>query len=118
MFAAVQSGEQPAMSYRNCSSTRCPAWECSTSGCHCTPAKPRPASSNAAIGAPALLARAVKPAGAAATESPWLIQTRRLSGSPASRVPGIAILASVRPNSLSPVRATSPPRARAIAWNP
>ena len=76
MLAGVQSGRQPAMSYRKCSSTRCPAWVCSTSGCHCTPASPRPVSSNAAIGAPALLASAVNPAGAAATESPWLIQTR------------------------------------------
>ena len=33
-------------------------------------------------------------------------------------VPGTATWAEVRPNSLNPVRATSPPRARAIAWNP
>ena len=52
MLAGVQSGRQPAMSYRKCSSTRCPAWVCSTSGCHCTPASPRSASSKAAIGAP------------------------------------------------------------------
>ncbi len=118
MLAGVQSGRQPAMSYRKFSSTRCPAWVCSTSGCHCTPASPRAVSSNAAIGAPALPASAVKPAGAAATESPWLIQTRSDRGSSASRWPGVVTVASVRPNSLSPVLATSPPRAWAMAWNP
>ena len=76
MLAGVQSGVHPAMPNRKFSSTFCPAWVCSTSGCHCTPARPRPASSKAAIGAPAVRASAVNPAGAAATESPWLIHTR------------------------------------------
>ena len=118
MLAGVQSGRQPAMSKRKFSRTCWPAWVCSTSGCHCTPASPRAVSSKAAIGAPALPASAVNPAGAAATESPWLIQTRSERGSSASRCPGVPTVASVRPNSLSPVLATSPPSAWAIAWNP
>ena len=102
MLAGVQSGRQPAMSNRKFSSTRCPAWVCSTSGCHCTPASPRAVSSNAAIGAPALPASAVKPAGAAATESPWLIQTRSDVGTSASRWPGVAMVG------LGPAELTQP----------
>ena len=38
------------MSWRKCSRTRWPCSVCSTSGCHCTPARPRSTSSNAATG--------------------------------------------------------------------
>ena len=106
------------MSYRKRSSTCCPAWECSTSGCHWTPASPAATFSKAAIGAPAVLASDGEPAGDAATESPWLIHTFRLSGRSASSVPATSIVAWVRPNSLIPVLATSPPSARAMAWKP
>ena len=75
-------------------------------------------SSNAAIGAPADPASAVNPGGADSTESPWLIHTASSSGRPCSSVPGTSTRALVRPNSLSPVRATSPPSAEAMAWKP
>jgi hypothetical protein len=61
----------------------------------------------------------VKPSGARATESPCDIQTGSGDASPARTVePDGWIVSSVRPNSDSPVRATSPPSACAIAWNP
>ncbi len=74
--------------------------------------------SNAAMGAPALDAVTVYPAGAADTESPCDIHTDSSPGSPANRAPGSATSNGVRPNSLRPVCATSPPSARAITWNP
>ena len=52
MLSIVQVCRQPAMSCRKCSSTFWPCSVCSTSGCHCTPASPRPTSSNAATGVP------------------------------------------------------------------
>ena len=75
MLTIVQVGRQPAMLSRKCSSTFWPCSVCSTSGCHWTPARPRSTSSNAATGVPAVEASTVKPSGAAATESPWDIQT-------------------------------------------
>ena len=40
MLTIVQVWRQPAMSSRKCSSTCWPCSVCSTSGCHCTPARP------------------------------------------------------------------------------
>ena len=51
-------------------------------------------------------ASTVKPSGAAATASPWLIQTRCSGSMPASRVPASLIWTWVRPNSETPVRRT------------
>ena len=50
MLTIVQVGRQPAISCRKCSSTSWPCSVCITSGCHCTPARPRSTSSNAATG--------------------------------------------------------------------
>jgi hypothetical protein len=78
----------------------------------------RRASSNAATGAPSDSAVTVKPAGAADTESPCDIQTLSSAGMPAKSAPASTTRRCVPPNSLSPVLATAPPRACAIAWNP
>ena len=75
-------------------------------------------SSNAATGARSLRAVTMNPSGATVTQSPWLIQTVCSEGSAASSVPGSITARSVAPNSRWPVCATSPPRARAMAWNP
>ena len=77
----------PAISSRKCSSTCWPCSVCSTSGCHCTPAKPRPTSSNAPPASRPSMRAAVKPSGAAVTESPCDIQTLWWAGMPASSVP-------------------------------
>ena len=59
------------------------------------------------------------PGGAWATESPWLIHTDCSAGWPWKRVESVSTTwATVCPYSRRPVRATSPPRANAIAWNP
>ena len=59
------------------------------------------------------------PAGASVTESPWLIQTDWSSGWPLNRVDAVSeIVAGVAPYSPSPVWATVPPSAWAIAWKP
>ena len=90
-----------------------------TSGWYCTPAYRRTGFSNAAIGVPALAAVTVKPGGAAATESPWLIQTFCWVGSPDSSVPsGSVTVSAVPPYSRRPVRSTRPPSAAAMAWKP
>ena len=59
-----------------------------------------------------------KPSGASDTESPWDIHTLTSLGTSENRVPGVTTRSGVPPNSLSPVRATVPPSACAIAWNP
>ena len=87
MLTIVQVGRQPAMSRRKCSSTCWPCSVCSTSGCHWTPANPRPTSSNAATGVPDVDASTAKPDGAAVTESPWDIHTLCAVGIEASSVP-------------------------------
>ena len=74
--------------------------------------------SNAATGVASVDASTLKPSGAAATASPWLIQTRCSGSMPASRVPDSLIATWVRPNSETPVRRTSPPSATAMAWKP
>ena len=111
MLTIVQVGRQPAISSRKCSSTCWPCSVCSTSGCHCTPARPRPTSSNAATGVATVEASSVNPSGAAVTESPWDIQTLWWAGSPASRVPdsdhadgGAAVLARAGRRDLAPER--------------
>lgn len=48
---------------------------CITSGWYCTPARPLARFSNAATGAPELVATTSKPSGATVTASPWLIHT-------------------------------------------
>ena len=58
------------------------------------------------------------PAGASATESPCDIHTLTSLGTSEKSVPGVVTRSGVPPNSLSPVRATVPPSAWAIAWNP
>ena len=70
-------------------------------------------------GAPVEVAVTVKPGGAAATASPWLIHTdcshrqRRRAARPR-----VVTVSGVPPYSRSPVRATVPPSAAAIAWKP
>ncbi len=93
---------------------------CSTSGWNCTPAKPRPRSSNAATGAPSVVAVTANPGGAADTESPCDIHTRiPVAGSPSNNADLSAVTVSpVRPNSDSPVFSTVPPSASAMAWKP
>ena len=118
MLSIVQVWRAPAMWCRKCSSTFWPCSECSTSGCHWTPASPRPTSSKAATGVSAVEASTVKPSGAWATESPWDIQTLCSAGMPSSRVPGSETATGVRPYSRAPVWATSPPRPLAISWKP
>ena len=99
--------------------TRWPCSVWSTSGWNCTPASLRSTSSNAATAAPAVVAVTTKPSGAADTSSPWLIHTCwALGRSRNSTAPGAVTSRDVRPNSASPVRATVPPRAWAIAWKP
>ena len=120
MLTIVQVGRQPAMSCRKCSSTAWPCSVCSTSGCHCTPARPRSTSSNAATGVPAVEASTVKPGGR--RDAPRRRGSSRpgaRSGSSASSVPGLVhARRGVRPYSERPVRRTSPPSAWAIAWKP
>ncbi len=82
------------------------------------PNRRRPASSNAATGDPGDVASTAKPSGARWTESPWLIHTACMAGEPRRSVPSRATVTDVEPYSRIPVRPTSPPRARAIAWNP
>ena len=65
-----------------------------------------------------LPARQVNPAGAVCTESPWLIQTENSSDVSVNNNPRSVTVTGVRPNSLNPVWATSPPKAADIAWNP
>ena len=89
MFTIVQVGRQPAICSRKCSSTFWPCSVCSTSGCHCTPAKRRSVFSKAATGDAAVVARTSKPSGARRTESPCDIQTRCSPGMSARRVPGL-----------------------------
>ena len=117
MLAAVQVAPMPAKSCRNRLSTCWPCGECITSGWYWTPASLRARSSNAATGAPGLLATTSKPAGAAVTASPWLIHTGCVAGRPECSSPP-ATFSSVRPYSLVPVCATVPPSAWAMAWNP
>ena len=74
--------------------------------------------SNAATGATSVVASTVKPSGAVSTESPWLIHTCCSLGLPANWVPASATCAVVRPYSRTPVCATVPPSAAAIAWKP
>ena len=50
MLTIVQVGRQPAMSWRKWVRTAWPCSVCMTSGCHCTPAKPRSTCSKAATG--------------------------------------------------------------------
>ena len=63
MLTIVQVWRQPAISCRKCSSTCWPCSEWRTSGCHWTPASPRPTSSKAATGVTSVDARTVKPVG-------------------------------------------------------
>ncbi len=110
----------PRCRTRTVSSTSWPAWECSTSGCHCTPAKPRPASSKAAIGAPSAAGQSAETG--RRTQPPRRRGSSTLgadAGRSASRGSGLndrglgtAELARLR------CAATSPPSARAMAWNP
>ena len=59
------------------------------------------------------------PAGASDTESPWLIHTDCSAGWPLKSVDEVSeTLAGVAPYSRSPVCATVPPSAWAIAWKP
>jgi hypothetical protein len=96
-----------------------PLGVCPTSGWNCTPASPRSGASNAATGAPGELAVTVNPGGAALTASPWLIHTDGAAGRSRRMTPRSPLSRSgVPPNSRRPVCATSPPRARAIAWKP
>ena len=74
--------------------------------------------SNAATGVATVEASTSKPSGACCTESPWDIHTRCSPGMSPSRVPRLVTWTGVRPNSEMPVRATSPPIFRAIAWKP
>ncbi|SHT66413.1 Uncharacterised protein [Mycobacteroides abscessus subsp. abscessus] len=117
ILAAVHADSIPANSCRKRLSTCCPCGECSTSGWYCTPASRRSRFSNAATGAPSLLATTVKPCGASVTASPWLIHTGCTSGRPSCRSPP-ATVSSVRPYSLVPVCATVPPSTCAMAWKP
>ena len=64
-----------------------PRGVCTTSGWNCTAYKPRSASSMAATGAPSLVASVAKPAGAAVTQSRWLIQHCSASSRPSSSMP-------------------------------
>jgi hypothetical protein len=114
----VQVGSRPAMSNRKCSSTVCPCAVCRTSGWNCTPASRRSTSSNAATGAPVLVAVTVNPGGAALTASPWLIHTDCSGGSDPNSRPSVVTVSGVPPYSRSPVRATVPPRLCAMAWKP
>ena len=117
--AVVQFGAIRAPRARKFSITRCPYAECTTSGCHCTPYSRRASSSNAATGEPADSPVTRKPSGARCTASPWLIQTDCSVAWPSNKVdPSGCTAAAVPPYSRSPVWATSPPRARAIAWKP
>ena len=118
MLTIVQVGRQPAISSRKWLSTCWPCSVCITSGCHCTPARRRSRSSKAATGVSAVEASTANPAGAATTESPWLIQTRCCRGTSARSVPPSRTSTGVRPYSERPVRRTSPPRLSAIAWKP
>ena len=59
----------------------CPFGVCATSGWNCTAYRPRPSSSNAAIGVVGDEAVTRAPVGGAVTESRWLIQTVCSAGS-------------------------------------
>ena len=76
-------------------------------------------SSNAATGLPEDVATTAKPVGASVTESPWLIHTF-CSRSWSRRREDVASIAVsvVAPYSRTPVGATVPSRAAAIAWKP
>ena len=81
MLTIVQVGRQPAMSCRKCSSTCWPCSVCSTSGCHCTPASRRSSVLEGRDRGDVGGRRARRsPPGAAATESPWDIQTLCVAG--------------------------------------
>jgi hypothetical protein len=118
MFALVHVGAMPAMSYRNRDSMACPPSVCATSGWNWTPASPRLGSSNAATGAPDEPPVTANPCGARETQSPWLIHTSCSAGIPLNSTLSGSRRTGVPPNSRAPVCVTSPPSARAIAWNP
>ena len=71
----------------------------------------------AATGEPGVSAVTAKPAGAFATASRWLIQQTSAARSP-NMPRRERTVRAVLPNSPAPVRATSPPIARAIACMP
>ena len=61
----------------------------------------------------------VKPSGAAATLSPWDIQTVCSAGSPAKSTPSLGhVERGCRRTRAAPVLATSPPSAWAMTWKP
>ena len=95
-----------------------PRGVCTTSGWNCTAYMPRPGCSMAATGAPSLVARREKPAGAAVMQSRWLIQHCSSAARPSRRVPLASIRSRVLPNSLVPVRVTVPPSSSAMSWAP
>jgi len=117
MLSIVQVGRQPAASRKRLS-TAVPCSLCSTSGWNCTPYRPRSGASIAATGVASVLAVTVNPSGATVTLSPCDIHTVCSAGSPANSTPSCATRSGVRPNSATPVRATVPPSAWAIAWKP
>ena len=115
----VHVGSMPAPRYRKFSSTSWPRSEWPTSGCHCTPNRRRSRSSNAATGLAAEVAMTSQPVGGALTLSPWLIHTFCSRSCPASSVePASMEVRRVAPYSRTPVGATVPSSAAAIAWKP
>jgi hypothetical protein len=95
-----------------------PRGVCATSGWNWTPKSPRTRSSIAATGVVSLAAVPVNPAGGRTTLSRWLIQAVCSEGrSPKSRLSEPS-RTGVLPNSPTPVFATSPPSAAAIACMP
>ena len=110
MLTIVQVGRQPAIRSRKCSSTCWPCSVCITSGCHCTPAKRRGRVLERGDRGGRGLGEDVEALAGRAGRSRR--GTSRPGGSPGSsarRVPGAVTRTGVRPNSETPVWATSPP---------
>ena len=119
MPAEVHVGAMPAMLVQEPLQHPLPVRVCATSGWNCTPARRSATSSNAATGARSLLRGHGEPVGrdrhAVAVAHPdRLLRPAVAEQLAAARRP----VSAVPPNSRWPVCATSPPSARAIAWNP
>ena len=91
---------------------------CATSGWKRSAYILRSGAAIAATGALALVAVTAKPAGAAATKSPWLAQTRSSSGTVANSGAFGVMRMLARPNSRCGAGATSPPSVAVISCIP